>query len=178
MTMQYDVHSAHLNTSGFAYIGRTRVKGLMVATTAAGGTISIWDTTTAPVAATYQQAGTAVLITKASHGLTTGTRVGVSYQTDGSGVSATNGNYVITVVDANSFAVTEINSRTIAALTNCAYVANPAGNSSTQWHFTMDTGPAAGTVPVVIPGEGLLIETALYLSMTTTAIPAVSVFYG
>lgn len=175
--MQTDVQSIHLNSSGFGYIGRTRVKGLTVSCNASGGTVTIWDTSVAPTTATYQRAGTGVIITSASHGLSNGDRVGCSFAAAG-GVSATNGNYVVTVVDANTFAVTDINSGTIGAGTACAYVANTAGNGSSQWHFTIDTAAAAGTTNVVIPGEGLLIETALYIGMTTTNITAVSAFYG
>ena len=176
MAMQYDVSSAHLNSNGFAYVGRVRVKGLIISSTAAGGTVNIWDSITANIAATYEQAATLVTVTLVAHGLITGNKVGISFNT-ASGVSATNGNYVVTVLTSSTFTITDINSRTIVAGTACSYVYN-AGNSSTQWHFTIDTAAAAGTTNVVIPGEGMLIETGVYISMSTTTIPAVTIIYG
>jgi uncharacterized protein YfaP (DUF2135 family) len=45
MTMQYDVKSNHLNTSGVIYAGRTRVKGYQIGPTAAGQ-IDFYDNAT------------------------------------------------------------------------------------------------------------------------------------
>jgi hypothetical protein len=177
MAMQYDVSSVHLNSTGFGYIGRIRVKGLVIASTATGGTVNIWDSLTAVTAATYGQSGTTVTVTKVAHGLSTGQRVGISFGI-ASGNSATNGNYTITVTDVDTFTITDINSRTIAGGTAASYVANTGTGTSTQWHMTVDTAAVAGTTNVVFPGEGILIENALYLTMTTTHIPAVTVFYG
>lgn len=175
--MQYDVQTLHLNSTGFGYIGRTRVKGLVISSTATGGTVGIWDTLVAHVSATYEQSTTTVTVTKTTHGLSTGQRVGLSFAV-ASGNSATNGNYNITVVDANSFTITDINSRTIVAGTACSYVANIVGSNSTQWHMTVDTAAAAGTTNIVFPGEGILIENGLYLTLTSTNITAVTAFYG
>jgi hypothetical protein len=175
--MQTDVSSIHLNSTGFGYIGRTRIKGLVISSTATGGTVTIYDSLTASVSATYEQSGTTVTITKSAHGLSTGQRIGVSFAA-ASGVSATNGNYAITVLTSSTFTITDINSRTIAASTACSYVANAAGNNSTQWHMTVDTAAAAETTNIVFPGEGILIENALYVAMTTTNISAVTLFYG
>jgi hypothetical protein len=175
--MQTDVSTVHLNSTGFGYIGRTRVKGLVISSSATGGTVNIWDTTTAVTAATYEQAATTVTVTKAAHGLTTGQRVGISFGI-ASGNSATNGNYAITRTGTDTFTITDINSRTIAAGTAASYVANTSTGNSTQWHMTVDTAAAAQTTNVVFPGEGILIENALYLTMTTTHITAVTVFYG
>jgi hypothetical protein len=44
--------------------------------------------------------------------------------------------------------------------------------------MTVDTAAAAGTTNVVIPGEGMLMETGVYISMSTTTIPSVTIFYG
>jgi hypothetical protein len=175
--MQTDVSTIHLNSTGFGYIGRTRVKGLVISSTATGGTVGIWDTLTALTAATYEQSTTTVTVTKVAHGLVTGQLVGLSFAV-ASGVSATNGNYRITRLTADTFSITDINSRTIVAGTACSYSANTVGTSSTQWHMTIDTGPAAATTNIVFPGEGILIETALYLTLTTTQITSVTVFYG
>lgn len=175
--MQTDVSTIHLNSTGFGYIGRTRVKGLVISSTATGGTVAIWDTTTGLTSATYEQAANTVTVTKVAHGLTTGTRVGLSFAA-ASGNSATNGNYNITRLTADTFSITDINSRTIAAGTACSYVANASGSNSTQWHMTVDTAAVAGTTNIVFPGEGVLIENALYITLTTTNITAVTVFYG
>jgi hypothetical protein len=178
MAMQYDVSTIHLNSTGFGFIGRTRVKGLVISSTATGGTVTLFDSLTASIAATYEQAGTLVTITKTAHGLVTGQKIGVSFAA-ASGNSATNGNYTVTVLTSSTFTITDINSRTIAAGTGCSYVANTTtADNSTQWHFTVDTAAAAGTTNIVFPGEGILIENALYVGMTTTQIPAVTIFYG
>ena len=177
MTMQYDVSTIHLNSTGFGYIGRTRVKGLVISCSATGGTVTLFDSTTASISATYEQAGTLVTITKTAHGLIDGQKIGVSFAA-ASGISATNGNYVVAVLTSSTFTITDINSRTIAAGTGCSYVANTLGSNSTQWHASFDTAAAAGTTNIVIPGEGLLIENGLYVGMTTTEIKAVTIFYG
>ena len=41
MAMQTDVLSSHLNTSGFSYIGRTRLRAMTAVGTATAGTINI-----------------------------------------------------------------------------------------------------------------------------------------
>ena len=175
--MQYDVSSSHLNQSGFAYIGRTRVKGLLMAATATGGAVTIFDSLTAPVSATYGRSGATVTVTKSSHGLSTGNKVGISFAV-GSGGSATNGNYTITVSDANTFTITDINSGTITGTPTALYVANAVGSNSTQWHASFDSGAVAGLTSILVPGEVLLIENAVYISMTVTEIPSVTIFYG
>ena len=177
MTMQYDVSTVHLNSTGFGYIGRTRVKGLVISSTATGGTVGIFDSLTATISATYEQAGTLVTITKTAHGLSTGQRIGVSFAA-ATGVSATNGNYVVTVLTSSTFTITDINSRTIVAGTACSYVANTGTGTQTQWHMTVDTAAAADTINIVFPGEGILIESGLYITMTTTNITSVTAFYG
>ena len=174
--MQTDVSSTHLNSSGYAYVGRTRLRAFTVASTATGGTLNLWDTTVAPVSGTYGQSGTTVTVTKVAHGLVTGNKVGIVFAVDGSGVSATNGNYTITRLTADTFSITDINSRTITAPVNCQYVSS-AANGSSQWHMTVDLPAVAATVPVLIPGEGILIENAMYFTLSST-ISGVTVFYG
>jgi hypothetical protein len=177
MAMQYDVATIHLNSTGFGYIGRIRVKGLVISSTATGGTVTIYDSLVASTSATYEQSTTTVTVTKVAHGLSTGQRIGISFAA-ASGNSATNGNYTITRLTADTFSITDINSRTIVAGTACSYVANTDTSNSTQWHMTVDTAAAAGTTNITFPGEGILIENALYIAMTTTNITAVTVFYG
>jgi hypothetical protein len=174
--MQTDVSSAHLNESGYAYVGRTRLRGFTVGSTASGGAVNLWDTLVAPVTGTYGQAGTTVTVTKVAHGLATGDRIGIVFAVDGSSISATNGNYIVTRLTADTFTITDINSRTITAPVNCQYV-SAANNGTSQWHMTIDLPAVAATVPVSIPGQGILIENAMYFTMSST-ITGITVFYG
>ena len=174
--MQYDVQSVHLNSTGFGFAGRIRVKGLLVTSTGTtGGTVGIWDTSVALTAATYEQAGTLVTITKSAHGLSTGQRVGLSFGV-ASGNSATNGNYTITKTGSDTFTITDINSRTIAAGTACTYALSE--NSSGPWIATFDIPAFAGCTNIVFPGEGTLIQNSLYMTLTATYISAVTAFIG
>jgi hypothetical protein len=178
MAMQYDVQSAHLNESGYAYKSRTRVKGMLVSSTASGGTVNMWDTLVAPVTGTYGQSGTTVTVTKSAHGLVTGDKIGIVFAVDGSSVSATNGNYVITRTGADTFTITDINSRTITAPVNCQYVAASGNtNGASQWHFTLDVPAVAGVFTVVVPGEGMLIDNGVYFTISST-ISGITIFYG
>jgi hypothetical protein len=162
MTMQYDVKAAHLNQSGQMVVGRTRVKGLLIGG-AASGVATLWDSTSEQVTATYERAGYLVTVTKNSHGLTNGQLLGLSFAPAG----ATPGNYNITVINANSFSFTDINTGTIAASTACAY--------NTRWLLSFDaTSTAASTM--LIPGEGLLASNGVNVYLAT--IPAITVFYG
>jgi hypothetical protein len=176
MAMQYDVSTIHLNSTGFGFAGRTRVKGLVVTSTGtAVGTVGIWDTNTALVSATYEQAGTLVTITKSAHGLTTGQKVGLSFAA-ASGNSATNGNYTITVLTSSTFTITDINSRTIVAGTACSYALST--NGSAAWIATFNIPAVAGFTNIVFPGEGTLVHNSLYMTLTATYISAVTAFIG
>ena len=78
------------------------------------------DTTTS-TAATYEQSGTTITITKSSHGYAVGDQVVIDFTAG----SAEDGNYVIqTVPNANSFTVTASASATISSGTSCTYGAN------------------------------------------------------
>lgn len=178
MAMQTDVSSVHLNQSGFGYVGRTRVRGLTITSNSTGGAVSIFDSLTAPVTTgTYARSGTTVTVTQTAHGLNTGDRVGISFAV-GTGGSATNGNYNITKLTADTFTITDINSGSITGTPACIYVSNIGPGNNTQWHGSFDSAAAAGMTNVVFPGEGFLIENALYITMTATNITAVTAFYG
>ena len=78
------------------------------------------DTTTS-TAATYEQSGTTITITKSSHGYAVGDQVVIDFTAG----SAEDGNYVIqTVPNANTFTVTASTSATISSGTSCTYGAN------------------------------------------------------
>jgi hypothetical protein len=168
MGMQTDVKSGHLNNSGFAVLGRNRLKAVSIVGTANAGTLDIFDTTTAPVSATYERAGTLITVTRNAHGLVTGNVVGLTFAT-ASGTSGTNGNYTITRTGANTFTVTDINSGTIVAGTAAAY--------SSAWVVSYDIG--AGDLFgnfALIPGEGILVRNGIYLSMSN--ITSANIYYG
>ena len=168
MGMQTDVKSGHLNNSGFAVLGRNRLKAVSMVGTATAGTLDIFDTTTAPVAATYARTAAVITVTKSAHGLSTGNVVGIAFAT-ASGSSGTNGNYVITVASSSTFTVTDINSGTIAASTVAAY--------ASLWLASYDVGATDvfGNF-ALIPGEGVLVKNGIYLSMSN--ITSANIYYG
>jgi hypothetical protein len=168
--MQYDVKQAHLNGSGIFVVGPTRVKGISLTGTASAGQLTIFDTLTAPVTtATYGRSGTTVTIAQTSHGLTNGQVIGIDFAA-GTGGTATNGNYAITVVNANSFTVTDINSGTITASPTLVY-------STGKWLITYDiaAGDSYNNSPV-IPGEGVRADTGVYGYITN--LTAANIYYG
>ena len=186
MTMQYDVKASHLNQSGFLVLNgsanRTRLKQLTYSGNAGqAGTLMLFDTLTAPISAVYARSGTTVTVTKTAHGLSTGTQIGIGYLS-ASGASATDGNWTITVTDANTFTITDPNSGTVSGGTTCYYVvAYPTGftvnQNSARWLMAFDTlTGATSTQQVSIPGEGVLTQLGAYAQMTY--IGFVTAFYG
>ena len=168
MGMQTDVKSGHLNNSGFAVLGRNRLKAISTVGSATAGTLDIFDTTTAPVSATYARTAAVITVTKVAHGLVTGDVVGIAFAT-ASGSSGTNGNYVITRTGADTFTVTDINSGTIAALTVAVY--------ASRWLASYDVGATDvfGNF-ALIPGEGVLVQFGIYLNMTN--LTSANIYYG
>ena len=170
MSMQYDVKQAHLNGSGIFVVGPTRVKGISLTGTATAGQLIIFDTLTAPVTtATYGRSGNTVTIAQTSHGLANGQVIGIDFAA-GTGGTATNGNYAITVVNANSFTVTDINSGTITASPTLVY-------STGKWLMTYDiaANDSYNNSPV-IPGEGVRADTGVYGYITN--LTAANIYYG
>jgi WD40 repeat protein len=170
--MQTDVLSAHTNQSGFLMVGRTRLRGFLAVSSATAGTVNVWDATTAPVAVTYGRSGYTVTVTLASHGLVTGQVVGLTFA-PASGVSATNGNYVVTVLTSSTYTITDINTGTI--------VAGTAGTQGTRWLTSFDTSAVttSGTsqsVYALIPGQGMIAYNGLYAQMTNQ--DSFTVYYG
>jgi hypothetical protein len=170
MAMQYDVKQGHLNESGFFVLGRNRVKG--VSYFGGGGTLVLFDTTSAPVTSsvTYARTGTLVTVSKTSHGLATGDVVGIHFDSN-TGVSATDGNYSITRVDANSFTLTDINSGTITS-TAALYV-----SGVNRWLLTYETHSTDEFQnSPIIPGEGVLVTNGIYAYMSS--IDSAQIYYG
>jgi hypothetical protein len=171
MGMQYDVKQVHLNFSGYMVKYPVRVKGISYASSGAAGYVVLFDTaTTIPVSAsvTYAQSGTTVTVTKAGHGLTTGTIIGIHFVAN-SGISATDGTYSITRIDANTFTLTDINSRTITS-TAAVYVVG-------KWLLTYETvATDVFTNVPFIPGEGVRAESGVYAEMVN--MDSAQIFYG
>jgi hypothetical protein len=173
MGMQTDVLAGHLDVSGFiAPVGRFRVKQITYQGSGGGsGVVEIFDTSTAPITATYGRSGTLVTVTKTAHGLVTGDKIGIGFSAAG-GASGTDGNYVITKVDADTFTLTDPNTGTVTPGTACRYV-----NSGARWLVSFGTSTSVTTpTPILVPGEGLLARLGIYASISNTSY--VTVFYG
>lgn len=169
MAFTSDVKQAHLNGSGFLVTGRARVKGISYVGTATAGYVALFDTTTAPVTtATYGRSSTTVTITQAAHGLTTGDVIGVDFAA-GTGGTATNGNYSVTVLTSSTFTVTDINSGSITAGASLVY--------STRWLLTYDVsaGDVYNNAPL-IPEDGVVARNGVYAQMLNLS--AVNIYYG
>ena len=166
MAMQYDVYSAHVNITSQMVVGRTRVKGMSITGGASAGYTYLWDTTTAPVAVTYGRSGTTITVTNNAHGLTTGDQVGLVLGA-GTGGQGTTGNYIVTVLTANTYTVEDINSGSVTA--------GAAGLQGTRWLTSIDLG-ANEAVALPLPGEGLLANNGVYASITNLS--GLTIFYG
>ena len=169
--MTTDVKQAHINVSGFLVLGRNRVRALSFVGTASAGTLAVFDTDTAPVSSgvTYGRTGTTVTVTKTAHGLVTGDSVGIHFEAF---PSATDGNYVITRVDANNFTLTDINSGSISGSPAAVYV---SGGGS--WLLTYES--AATDIfnnSPDIPEDGVLAIKGVYAYMEN--ITVANIFYG
>lgn len=170
MSMQYDVKQGHLNSSGYFVNYPVRVKGVSFAGSASAGTLVLFDTSSTPVSSsvTYAQTANTVTVTKTAHGLTTGTVIGIHFATN-SGVSATDGTYVITKTGADTFTLTDVNSRSIAS-TAAVYVVG-------KWLLTYETvATDIFTNVPFIPGEGIRAETGVYALMTN--LDSAQIIYG
>jgi hypothetical protein len=106
--------------------------------------------------------------------LVTGDKIGITFATN-SGVSATNGNYVVTVTSSSVFTITDVNSRTITS-TACTF-----SNAGGRWLMSLDTAALTTSgVPqnqsMLIPGEGLLCLNGIYGQLSNQT--GVTIFYG
>ena len=168
MTMQYDVKGSHFSGSGLAVSGRVRLKNLVYLGTGTAGSIDVFDTTVAPVAATYARSGYTVTVTKTAHGLTTGQNIGITYAA-ASGIAAVAGNYIITVLTADTFTITDLNTGTIAGGTACVY-------STGKFLTSYNTGTAVQPFQALFAGEGILAQNGIYI--VTTNISFQTIQYG
>ena len=166
---QTNVQQAHLNASGFMVLGRNRVRGISFTGSATAGYVTLFDTTVAPVTtATYGRSGTTITVTSTAHGLATGQVIGVDFAA-GTGGTATNGNYPVTVTNANTFTITDINSGSITAGAAMVY--------ASRWLMTYDVvaGDYFNNAPI-IPEDGVLAVNGIYAQISNLA--GVNIYYG
>ena len=168
--MQYDVKQGHLNSSGYFVKYPVRVKGISFVGTASAGYVVLFDTSSTPVSAsvTYAQSGTTVTVTKTAHGLNTGDVIGIHFASN-TGVSATDGTYTITKTGADTFTLTDINSRTITS-TAAVYAVG-------KWLMTFEVaaGDTYNNSPFIL-GEGVRAETDVYAEISN--LDSVQIIYG
>jgi hypothetical protein len=166
---QTNVKQAHLNGSGFMVMGRNRIKGISFTGTATAGFVALFDTVTAPVTTgTYGRAGTLVTVTQSAHGFTTGDIIGIDF-TAGTGGTATNGNYAVTVLTSSTFTITDINSGSITAGASMVY--------SNRWLMTYDVAASDtfNNAPI-IPQDGVLVVNGIYAYMSN--VNSCNIYYG
>jgi len=166
---QTPVKQAHINASGFMVLGRNRVKAISFTGSATAGYVSLFDTTVAPVTtATYGRSGTTITVSSTGHGLVTGQVVGFDWAA-GTGGTATNGNYPITVTNANTFTVTDINSGSITAGAALVY--------ASRWILTYDVAAndSYNNSPF-IPDDGVIVTDGVYAQMSNVV--ACNIYYG
>ena len=168
MTMQYDVKASHLSGTGLMVSGRVRLKNLIYLGTGTAGGIDLFDTLTAPVAATYARSGYTVTVTSTAHGLVTGQNIGITFSA-ASSVSATAGNYIVTKLTADTFTITDLNTGTIAGGTACIF-------STGKWLGGYNTSTGVQPFQVIVPGEGVLAQTGIYTVVTNIVFQTVT--YG
>ena len=166
---QTPVKQAHVNGSGFLVLGRNRVRGISFTGTSTAGFLALFDTTTAPVAtATYGRSGTTVTITQSAHGLVTGQVIGIDFAA-GTGGTATNGNYAVTVTNSSTFTITDINSGTITG--------SPGLVCANRWLLSYDVSATDifNNSPF-IPDDGVVATDGVYAYLSNVS--ACNIYYG
>jgi hypothetical protein len=162
--MQYDVKAAHLNVGGVAYLGRTRLKGLLTIGSATAGTVNVWDSTVAAKAGTYSRTGNVVTVSITSHGLVNGQAFGFSANTG----AASSGNFTVnSVTNANVF--TFIDTYNTGSTTGDCGI-------NTRWLMSFDTAANSAETYLLLPGEGILAENGIVLGMANQT--SMTIFYG
>ena len=162
MGMQTDVKAYHspTSTSGLAFGGRTRLKGVVIAnTTANASTVMICNNVS--LSGTYSISGTTVTVTTSiPHGFATGARLFLTF-TSGAGVSNA---VVATVTGATTF------TGTVASATT-------SGNVSVYYQILLEAD-ITNTVPytINIPGEGIVAQDGIYVGVPVNV--SATVFYG
>jgi hypothetical protein len=164
MAMQYDIKAAHLNATGIAYLGRTRLKGLLTVGGTSAGVVNLWDSTAAALGGTYSRTGNTVTVTVTSHNLANGQAFGFAASTG----NASSGNFTVaSVANANAFTFTDIfNSGSTTG--NCGI--------NTRWLMSFDTANNQAETYLLLPGEGILAENGISVGLANQT--SMTVFYG
>ena len=163
--MQTDVKSAIAKNTGLLV---TQIPTRLKSITVTSATVSTRNT--AGCDPTVQKSGTyartspsaTITVTITNHGFVTGQRVFLDF-TSG---TARDGTYEITKTGDNTFTCADVATTTTSG--------NVTAYSSIA--LEIDTFNTVG-LPILIPGEGILIEDAMYFTMSST-ITGITVFYG
>jgi hypothetical protein len=166
---QTPVKQAHINVSGFMVLGRNRVKAISFTGSATAGYVALFDTTTAPVTTgTYGRTAYTVTVTQAAHGLVTGQVIGIDFAA-GTGGTATNGNYPVTVLTSSTFTITDINTGSITAGAAMVY--------SNRWIMTYDVAASDSfNNSPFIPDDGVIVYDGVYAQLSNVV--ACNIYYG
>jgi hypothetical protein len=166
MAMQYDVKSVHMSSSGVAVNYRTRLKGAIVSANASAATRNTVFANNVVQTGTYGRTTNVVTVTIANHGLSNGDRVWLDFSA-GTGGTATDNIYAVTVTDQNVFTVTDSATGSITG--------TPAVSMYADILLEADSyNPTAFNV--VIPGEGILATNGVFVGLVTNV--TTTVFYG
>ena len=166
MTMQYDVKSVHLSATGVAVAYRTRIKGAIVSANASAATRNTVFANNTTQSGTYGRSTNTVTVTITDHGLATGDRVWLDFSA-GTGGTATDNVYSVTVTNANTFTVTDSASGTITG--------SPAVVMYAEILLEADSyNPTAFNV--IVPGEGIVANDGIFVGLVANV--TATVFYG
>lgn len=116
---------------GAAAVTAAKLDGAQTGTAPIYGARAWVNFNAAPATGTYGRTGTLVTIAMTSHGMTTGQQANLTFSA-GTGGTATSGSYLVTVIDANNFTITDSVSGTITgspSVTRNIYV-RASGNVS------------------------------------------------
>jgi hypothetical protein len=159
MTFQFDVKSGHRITSGAIVTdGRTRLKGGIISPASSTAVHTVFATNVSTTG-TYSQTSTTITVTMANT-LAVGDRVWLDF-TSGNAVDAV---YAVASASATEFTVT-------------ASSASTSGNVKVYAGILMEVDTQAATpFSFMVPGDGILAESGLYVGMPSVV--SVTVFYG
>lgn len=160
--MQYDVKAYIAEEPSTAVNYRTRLKGFTLTPTSVSvRNVSFCDPTVVK-SGTWSRTGTTVTVTINNNGLTNGQRVYLNVAT---GTTMRDGTYEVSNVTTNTFQVTSVTSGS----------ATGTVDMYTKIYVEVDTYNII-SLPVRIPGEGILCENGIYVGLSPNT--RASVFYG
>lgn len=166
MAMQYDVKSVHMSSTGVAVNYRTRIKGAIVSANASAATRNTVFADNLTQSGTYGRSTNTVTVTITNHGLTTGDRVWLDFSA-GTGGTATDNIYSVTVTGTDTFTVTDSATGSITGSPAVAMYADILLEADSY-------NPTAFNV--IIPGEGILAPNGIFVGLVTNV--TTTVFYG